>query len=968
MNIRNLVLSTVITTLFIAGSFVLLQNANHPAKYHSRQEIGEPGIAGALEWYNQVRRNPATGTVDYKDVMRVRQQVAKMEAQKSRSFNIQWENIGPNNIGGRTRAILVDKDNSNIIYAGSVAGGLFKSVNSGLSWEQVQGGALFSNIAISCIGQAPNGDIYIGTGEYFASPSGTNSNTGAYGQGMWKSTDGETFTHLLSTWPDTSITYDASSDWLTVNEIAFNQSTGRVYAATKGGLYLTDDGGTTWTKALSSLIRDVKVASNGKVYAIKNNNLFVSDNGDSATFAGVPGVSSGGRMEIAIAPSDDNYIYIFGAASNGSFGKMYRSTDGGATFSVLFDGSSETLSPFGDNHQGWYDNIVAVYPNDPTHILFGGIDLYSYSDAENYRQITGWYLSETNWLYVHADQHAIVFDPKYDGVNNKKIYFGCDGGIFKSDDGGITFSNLNRSYVTTQFYGMGIGGQGQVIGGCQDNGSPYIDRKGNEPASGQEILGGDGGAADISFLRSDVLFVSMYYGQIYRTETYGSDMDNMYDLRILGAHNIGVSGGGEPFVTRFALWESFNDPYSADSIMYHYDGYTAGGIIRDSLVIGDTISTQSNIRNRYITHILTSEDLINYPNGLFAGDSLTPGDSVLIQDYYQAAFAVGLKGEVFVTRNSVDFTKVPCDWSLVATTSGPASALAWSKDGDYLYIADGYSGNVYRVSNFHQARTKREMELTDTTCLLEYKKIHTFSGGRYVTSISVDPQNPANIIVTLGNYGQATHVYYSTNATSNSPTFVNVTGNLPSMPVYASTILWNNSLHVLIGTEYGVYACENILSGSPVWEPVNENGLANVPVFQLVQQVIPNFWADDNTGIANYGYIYAATHGKGIYMTSTFHGPVGEKPIQQKPNFNELTLYPNPASDFVNIDFVMDSYQPVLLSVFNLKGQKVVMKEITNQTIGTNHIQVNVKDLSKGVYLVRLQIGNKSKIKKLIIN
>ncbi len=967
MNIKDLTIYSVVVALFVAGSFVFFQNTDDGAKYHPRQSNAEYGIAGAIEWYNQVQQNPETGTVDYKDVMRVRQQVAQLAAEKSRSFNIQWENVGPNNVGGRTRAILVDKDNSKIIYAGSVSGGLFKSINGGLSWHQVNGGALFSNIAISCIAQAPDGAIYVGTGEYFATPSGTNANSGTYGQGMWKSTDGETFTHLLSTWPDESVTYSGTSDWIAVNEIAINQSSGRIYAATKGGLYISDDGGTTWTEVLNSLIKDVKVAPSGKVYAIRNNNLYVSTDGN--TFSGVTGVSSGGRMEIAIAPSNQNYVYIFGANSDGSFGKMYRSTDGGTSFSVLFDGSSETLYPFGDNNQGWYDNIVAVYPDDPTHILFGGVDLYSYSDAENYKQLTGWYLSETSWLYVHADQHAIVFDPKYDGVNNKNIYFGCDGGIFKSADGGVSFSNLNRDYVTTQFYGIGMGIHGDVIGGCQDNGSIYIDRQGNEPTTGQEILGGDGGASDISFLRPEVLFVSMYYGQIYRTETMGSDMDYMYDARILGNHNIGISGGGEPFVTRFALWESFNDIYSEDSVMYHHEGYTAGGVQDTVLIVGDTILVQSNTKGRYIKHILTTEDLFNYPNGLHMGmgDSI-PGDSVKVKDPYQAAFAVGLNGEVFVTRDPVDFTKVPCEWSLVAKTSGAASALAWSKDGNYLYIGDGYNGNIYCVSNFNQARTKQEMELTDTAhCLLNYQKIHTFN-GRYVTSISVDPQNPANIVVTLGNYSQASHVYYSTNATSNSPTFIDITGNLPEMPVYASTILWNNSLKVIIGTEYGAYACENILSGSPVWEDVNENGMAHVPVYQLVQQVIPNFWDDGNKGVSNHGYIYAGTHGKGIYQTSTFHGPVGINTVPQKQVFDDLTLYPNPTSDFVNINFELEHYSSVVLSVFNLSGQKVISKELPNQTVGQNHIRVNVNNLSKGVYLVKIQTGNNSKIKKLIVN
>lgn len=966
MNIKGLLFSALVVTSIILGAIFLVNQGNVPAKYSHRTEgDNDEGIKGAIEWLNQIRQNPETGTVDINDVLKARNQVMAKQSIKN-SFNIKWENIGPNNIGGRTRAILVDKDNSSIIYAGSVAGGIFKSVNGGLTWKQVEGGAMFKSLAISCIAQGTDGSIYVGTGEYFAAPGGTNSNTGIYGQGMWKSTDGVTFTQLASTW-DTTVTYSTSSDWVAVNEIAINKTTGRIFAATKGGLYISDDGGTSWTEVLSSLIRDVKVASNGKVYAVRNNNLYVSDNGDNGTFTGVVGVSSGGRMEIAIAPSDDNYVYVFGAASDGSFGKMYRSTDAGSTFSVIFDGSSETLSPFGSNKQGWYDNIVAVYPDDPSHILFGGVDLYSYSDEENYSQLTAWYLDELSSYYVHADQHAIVFDPKYDGANNKKIYFGCDGGIFKSNDGGVTFSNLNRGYITTQFYGMGIGSHGEVVGGLQDNGSIFIDRQGSQPTTGQSLTGGDGGAADISFLRPEVMFTSMYYGQIYRTE--GGEYDAMYDSRILTNHSIGSPP--EPFVTRFALWESFNDSYSQDSIKFYSEGTTAGGIVHDStqsipfdsaLTVGDTITVPSKTRNRNVLHILTSQDFVNYLSGY-----ILPGDSLQIQDYYQAAFAVGLNGEVFVTRDPVDFSQVPARWAKVASTSAPASTLAWSSDGNYLYVADGYFGGLYRISNFNLARSKAEMEITDTNCLLDSKKIYTFS-ARYVTSISVDPQNPANIIVTLGNYGQSSHVYFSTNATSSSPSFIDVTGDLPEMPVYASIILWNNSQQVLIGTEYGVYACNNILASSPTWEEANADGLSRVPVFQLVQQVIPNFWEDGNTGIANHGYIYAASHGKGIYETSTFHGPVSEKPVNSPVVAETFGLYPNPASDFVNVAYKQNKNQPTFIDIYNLKGQKVISNPVSNQTIGVNHIRLNISGLSKGVYLVNVNTGSQKQTMKLIIN
>ena len=81
--------------------------------------------AAAYLW--SLRVNPATGTIDVNDMINARNQVDAMaannhnERMKSSSINLSWEELGPDNIGGRTRAILFDRNNPNLMFAGSVA-------------------------------------------------------------------------------------------------------------------------------------------------------------------------------------------------------------------------------------------------------------------------------------------------------------------------------------------------------------------------------------------------------------------------------------------------------------------------------------------------------------------------------------------------------------------------------------------------------------------------------------------------------------------------------------------------------------------------------------------------------------------------------------------------------------------------------------------------------------------------------
>src|ERR1039458_6296510 len=194
-------------------AFAIIVMPNLLSKNNKSSKIIAASEKGEMESYNDaakylfgLRVNTATGRIDIGEVEAARQQVNAMTMAHqtartaSGSADFQWQELGPDNIGGRTRAILISRTHPDSMFAGSVSGGLWKSTNHGQSWYKVNDTAQV--LCVSCITQAANGDIYYGTGNGFDFIAG-DGNSGFYGQGIWKSSDGGvTFHQLPSTWTD----------------------------------------------------------------------------------------------------------------------------------------------------------------------------------------------------------------------------------------------------------------------------------------------------------------------------------------------------------------------------------------------------------------------------------------------------------------------------------------------------------------------------------------------------------------------------------------------------------------------------------------------------------------------------------------------------------------------------------------------------------------------------------------------
>ncbi len=962
MKKRQILLSFLVA---IVGFGIILASLKYDIQNYvprNSKEFGlikNHGIAGALEWLAKIRNNLQTGTVDRADWLKALKDVQSFGMKNNKSLDIEWSELGPDNVGGRTRAILIDKNNPNIIYAGGVSGGLWKSVTGGSSWVKVPsvGGVALESICISSIAQSADGDIYVATGEGgilqgFA--QGHPFNTGFNGYGVYKSTDGgNTFSLLTST-----VNSTAWNNIDNVSDIACDPvDTGRVYAATNSGIRVSDDGGYTWTNAFTfnnGNSTDIDIMSNGTVVVCINFKCYVSSTGDAGSFeqrmTGLPLYTGGlARYEFAVSPTDTNYIYACVAGSSGALAGIYRSVDKGVSWSLIGPGGSENFYLFGTNNQGYYDNEIAIFPDDPDKILVGGLDVWMGEKVNetgyyNWTQLSEW-MDETTKYYVHADIHKIIFRPD----NADIFYVGSDGGINRSVDGGKTFQTLNKNYNVTQFYSVACSSTGEVMGGTQDNGSIYINYKGNTEKNGTTVMGGDGGYCAFSVINPDAVFTTMYYGLVGRSSDKGKNY-KYFGINPEGDDIVGHCA----FVTPIALWESLNDVNSPDYVYFVADA---------DYLAADTVKVYSN-NSRWFYYILT--------------DDIDKDDSVQVQDIIQAKYYVGCDGYIYMTRGALDFSGVP-DWYKIANVSGTVQTMAVSKDGNYLFAS---TDNVlYRISNLSLAYDEASASVSSSYCVLETKNIYTVASYQTITSIAVDPNDANNVVITVGNYGYDNYVYYSTDALDSTVTFSTRQGNLPDVPVYSSVIEMNNPNVVLVGTEYGVYATEDISDISPVWTEEN-TGLDRVPVYRLIQQVneynSETFMTIDESGgvidtvyvtypaVTNNGVIYAGTHGRGFFKCEKYMGIEKDK-TNVVLNMSSLNVYPNPVNTFTNVSFELKDKSSVLLRVFDLNGRIVKVSDLREKPAGKHKITVDCNTLPNGTYIVQLTTGKQSISSKIIV-
>ncbi|MEQ9591052.1 MAG: hypothetical protein RLN86_00545 [Cyclobacteriaceae bacterium] len=378
--------------------------------------------------------------------------------------------IGPAIMSGRIIDLENHPTNDRIVYAGAAGGGIWKSNNGGASFQPIFDEHPQSIGKIKLDPTDPDNVVWVGTGEIWT------RNSVSIGDGLYKSTDGGV------TWQRNGFEKSERISSIEINPNNNKEMYVGVLGALWGdseerGVYKSNDGGATWEKILyvnaatgcSDVIMDPKNPSvlYASMWEFRRTGWSFSSGGKSSalykstdsgkTWAKIHnGFPSGelGRIALAVAPSNSNILYSVIESEKDESKGLYRSDDAGANWKHLNNDFGLVVRPF-------YFSRIVIDPRNPDVVvkagLFGSI---SRDGGKTFKDLG----------QMHPDIHDIVFDIK----NSDRMYVGCDGGVYRSWDGGNTME-IVANIPVSQFYHISVDDNEpyNIYGGLQDNGSWY---------------------------------------------------------------------------------------------------------------------------------------------------------------------------------------------------------------------------------------------------------------------------------------------------------------------------------------------------------------------------------------------------------------------------------------------------------------------------------------------------------------
>ena len=424
-----------------------------------------------------------------------------------------WVPVGPYNVGGRVNALAVAPGGLPA-YLGSANGGVFRSDDLGSNWQPLTDALSLASVGALALHPSNPNTIWVGTGDANGTVDGYDG-TGVYvsrDRGVhWAARGLRNTSHIGAI-----VISPADSNRILVGAMgkAFTTDPNR-------GLYLSTDGGATWTRTLfvndSTGVSDVAInplhpdtvycTTWTRVRRLTYRRAFGPDcavwrsTDGGVTWARImnglpPAGDDQGRFAIAVAPSLPSRVYVSctSGVTSGYVGTgLYRSDDGGGSWTRMDLGATHR-NAFGGF--AWYFGRVAVSPLDPDDVWVLGVRLlHSIDGGVTLNDETG---------AAHVDQHAIALDP----LGSGRVMLGNDGGFFSSVSGGAWQKCVNLPI--TQFYSGSVApaNAARIVGGAQDNGTVKTE---TGPSGWSEVLGGDGLMCQWHPLGANTLYAEWQY-------------------------------------------------------------------------------------------------------------------------------------------------------------------------------------------------------------------------------------------------------------------------------------------------------------------------------------------------------------------------------------------------------------------------------------------------------------------------
>jgi hypothetical protein len=938
MKSRSLIFCCVASILLAA--YFCLSNLPYPSvdKEKWSDELAEH--ANQVKNELDMLADPRTGRIPQgariKELSFLLQLQQEQLSNNARRRSASWSSRGPWNVGGRTRAMAIDKTNENHLLAGGVSGGIWQSMDGGNTWNRVSDANGHPGVVSITQDSRPGKTNiwYALSGEITGtSASGSGRNSFYLGDGAFKSlNNGTTWTPIASTASGmpSSFTSNFQGAWRILSSPLDTPNT-NLYMATYGSIYRSTDTGKTWKIVIGngndSYYTDLQISKSGVVYAAfssDGNNtkgIFRSANGVQFTKISPPFLQNADRMVLEINPNNENEVYFLGELPDSNGGVTTANYEGRKEYVCLYkytylhgDGTGsgglwENLStnlpvnassPFDRfNCQGGYDLFVRMQPGSNT-LFIGGTNIYRSTDAfatsNNIQQIGGYGISTVLPFFTvypnhHPDQHDLIFLPS----DPQKAYNVCDGGVYFTDNimsPVVEWQSKNNGYLTSQFYTINIDESTAfspwLLGGLQDNGN-YISASRNPQHAWYLPFNGDGSYSYIAPNR-DFYVMSTQLGRMVKFEL------NQHGY-VVARRRIDPEGYKKEdynFIHPFIV-----DP-NDNNIMY--------------TPIGKRIARLNSLRD-----LPLNNDTARLKNSwtIFSDTIKTP------------TYSDGAISEI--------------------------SALAISKnDPNILYFGTN-NKEMFRVDNANTGNPS--YVLLDTAS----KRLPV---GGYVSDIAVDPDSAKNVLICYSNYGIFSLFY--TNDFGNNWYFVggnlefgakNPTGADPSIRSVNILVDKNGKRHYFAGTSIGLFSTDNLVLSTSAASAVNKT----VWVQESPDQIGAAIVTDIKVRQAD-GYVVIATHGNGVYESYY----TGELPPTSPTYFEEVTLYPNPTNDWLYCSFQANTTTNNEAEIYSMQGTRVAVCRGINYN-GITTIKTNVSHLPSGHYFMTFNTSQRRKQTKHFI-
>lgn len=877
--------------------------------------------SGRWDYMYERLADPATGKIPENIRMReiaYASRLPRADVQRD-SVAVDFESIGPFNVGGRTRAFAVDRMNPDTYIAGGVSGGVWRTTDAGASWTEVSDP--MDHPATSYILQDPRSGKhetwYYGSGETIGNSASKSFSAMFRGSGIWKSVDnGVTWDHLQST----AALAQKASDWEVVHNMCMDPTRNDsdvVFAAVKKGIARSNDGGDSWHYSLrcgsSADFTRVAATSEGVFYASisndagSNQGFWRSEDGLNWVEITPGGLaSSHDRTIITVAPSNEDIVYFYSYAPNAGFrGAVlwryeYISGDGtgaGGSWSNRTSGmQSAKLENTNFSMQGGYNIVLGVKPDDEDVVFLGNNNLFrstnGFADTLEVTQIGGYRIDgDTIYNYFNGagkhypDQQNIAFRPDDPDV----LISTTDAGVHVAYDcmmDTMEWVGLLNGYNVTQFYGIAIdeetAGSEVVIGGTQDRGTHWTNVADAEHLW-THVRGADGAYCEIED-GAGHYYMSTQYANIERSKISGTGVKTQAE-NIMPKQLGRGSGSGWLFVHPFTLDRANND------IMYLPNNTTVW-------------------RNQNIT--------------------------------------------------ATDSTQLFSSWKQIADVGQRITAIASSASHEGIVYVGTSNGRVFRLDSAHVYQTAAI-----------YNAYDSIRNPGYTAGITVHPTDPMKAIVVFSNYN-CRSIWYTEDGGEDwediegnlvgetdegIPDFLWFIGNGPSIRWASIVPTDSNGDIYFVGTSVGVFSTSKLDGENTEWVRQGATTIGNAVVDMLKYR-------------PSDGWLVAGTHGKGMYAghvtlidTTT---PVTPEGIVDGVNADEdMVIFPNPAEDDAMLRFSNFEKGTVRLVLYDQQGRAVRHQSVVLSN-ASDKVPLDLSGLRSGTYYLDARQNERWVVKSLI--